>query len=375
MPRKPNAPAKPIRRRSKRELEQLAQEAADFAGNFLAMCAEPDRELADNPITLLLDEDFAARQVDDANGPFRKAYRAARQHWQGMNLGEDDVAELRRMISLLPPPSTPPSTPPAEDQAQASPPPPQNDPPGLTMDDVAELRDSLGLSASPSAPRLHARRVRHLLERPLTDAELLAHGRDLADHLRELARIEHDRKEAMADFKARRAPHEVAVQDLARAVNTRRLVADVECVEVVPPGVSKLLVFRLDTGALALERQLGDDDRQVELPELAAAEHDTLEQLARQLLDDHRERGLLGRIADEIADWSHGSGNDYAPLDGMVRLLEGGVTTRHDRQAQTLHEQLQSLSRGALGELREMLTRRAPPVEATDAEQDAEVAP
>lgn len=105
----------------------------------------------------------------------------------------------------------------------------------------------------------------------LTDAEILASGRELADKQAELAALENEKKRITSDFGAKIKSKEIDVSILTRRVQSGYEFRDVDCYELLDdPKPGKKTVFRCDSDSMVCIEDMSATEMQRELPEVSA---------------------------------------------------------------------------------------------------------
>ena len=100
----------------------------------------------------------------------------------------------------------------------------------------------------------------------MSDAEMQAAGKQLAELEHERRMIEIDQKDTNAQFRKKLKPLRKAIGELADEVRKGQRLEDVECEELRDPDSNQIVVRRLDTGEEIVEAPEEEDGQQKLLP-------------------------------------------------------------------------------------------------------------
>lgn len=101
-----------------------------------------------------------------------------------------------------------------------------------------------------------------------TDAEMGELAATMADKTQELKRIDANAKAAAAQFKSDKESAQNEIDNAARKYRDGYEMRDVECEETVDFESGVVRYWRCDTGDLAQERKLTNEERQMRLDEI-----------------------------------------------------------------------------------------------------------
>lgn len=100
---------------------------------------------------------------------------------------------------------------------------------------------------------------------PLTDAELLALGGDMATKQNEVATLENDLASIKSDYKAKIDQKEASLAAIGEKIRSKREFRDIACKRVFDYQAGEIYEVRLDTGAELSRRNMTGKELQREL--------------------------------------------------------------------------------------------------------------
>lgn len=146
----------------------------------------------------------------------------------------------------------------------------EDDPFAADMDESPDTTEA----DSDETPAVKTEKVFRRLECLLTNSEKIARGEENARAIKELSRVQSEKKEVANRYKAMEEKLTNDIDRLSDIVDTGREMRSVECEHVVDYKANRVTVTRLDTFATVEDRKLNKDEAQIAMDLLEEDDED-----------------------------------------------------------------------------------------------------
>lgn len=161
---------------------------------------------------------------------------------------------------------------------------------------------------------------------PLSDAERIQKGRELAQAHQELESHEVSANEAKASLKAQKTAIESRIQALAAAIRAGSETRDVWCYGVADITNRRIRYFREDTDEYVGDRAIKDDERQLSVPGTEAA------------VLPFKSPDITAGPAETVADEEHEPPSNVRARCGHVTAFTGDPTPERCSACAHIHQ-------------------------------------